>query len=140
MRRSESRPKSLQAALVTLGLVTCGYGVWAFLVPHSFFADVAHFEPYNRHLVHDVGVFQIAVGVSLLIASSTDSALVVAFGGFAVFETLHLASHVIDRHLGGKPAVDIPFFAMQAVVGIWALRASWVRAQRSPARPTSVGS
>ena len=30
-------------------------GVWAFADPESFFDDAAHFEPYNQHLLQDIG-------------------------------------------------------------------------------------
>jgi uncharacterized membrane protein len=120
---SESR--GLKAALVVLGAATLAFGMWAFAAPHSFFAHVAHFEPYNRHFTHDAGALQVGIGVSLLLAAWARSAVVVALGGFVVFQVLHVTSHVMDRDLGGKPWLDIPFLGLLAVVGIGALRRGW---------------
>jgi hypothetical protein len=52
------------------------FGAWAFADPESFFDEVATFEPYNQHLIQDVGAFQIGLGAVLLIAAGV--ALVVA--------------------------------------------------------------
>jgi uncharacterized membrane protein len=121
----QRQSRGVTAALVVLGAATFAFGVWAFVAPHSFFANVAHFEPYNRHFTHDAGALQMGVGMSLLLAAWTRSAAVVALGGFVVFQVLHVASHVTDRDLGGKPWLDIPFLGLLAVVGIGALRRGW---------------
>ncbi|MEY2424358.1 MAG: hypothetical protein QOI95_4425 [Acidimicrobiaceae bacterium] len=120
-----SQSRGVNAALVVLGAATFAFGVWALVAPHSFFANVAHFEPYNRHFIHDAGALQVGVGMALLFAAWTRSAAVVALGGFVVFQVLHVASHVVDRELGGKPWIDIPFLGLLAVVGIGALRRGW---------------
>jgi hypothetical protein len=36
-----------------------GVGV---VFPHSFYDNVATFEPYNRHFLHDIGAFTIGLG------------------------------------------------------------------------------
>lgn len=50
------------------GLFFLAPGIWAFAAPHSFYDQVATFPPYNRHLLHDIGAFQIGIGVALLLA------------------------------------------------------------------------
>jgi hypothetical protein len=52
-------------------------GAWAF----PGFVDYA---PYNRHLIHDAGAFQLGIGVSLLVALWWPDGLLVALTGFAV--------------------------------------------------------
>jgi hypothetical protein len=32
-----------------------GSGLWAFTAPRSFYNTIATFEPYNRHVIHDIG-------------------------------------------------------------------------------------
>jgi len=44
------------------GLFMLVLGIWAFFAPASF-ADFVAF-PYNRHLLHDVGAFQIGIGTT----------------------------------------------------------------------------
>ena len=114
----------LRAVLVTcafLGLITLILGIWAFVAPMSFFEVLAPFEPYNRHFLHDAGVLQIGVGVSMLLAAAQRSPVEVALGGFVAFEALHVVSHVIDRNLGGRPAFDITALAVLTVAGVAAL-------------------
>ena len=66
MRPSPWAPPDLRpgvtAAVFISGLFMLALGIWAFFAPASF-ADFAAF-PYNRHLLHDVGAFQIGLGVA----------------------------------------------------------------------------
>lgn len=134
----------LRIVLVTcaaLGLITLVLGIWAFVAPMSFFEVLAPFEPYNRHFLHDAGVLQIGVGVSMLLAAARRSPVEVALGGFIAFEALHVVSHVIDRNLGGRPAFDITALTVLTLAGVAALIAG--RRQRSdkagPTPPTPAG-
>lgn len=43
--------------------------MWALVAPRSFFTSLATFEPYNPHLLHDIGAFQIGIGAVLLLAA-----------------------------------------------------------------------
>lgn len=125
----------------TLGLITLVLGIWAFVAPMSFFEVLAPFEPYNRHFLHDAGVLQIGVGVSMLLAAARRSPVEVALGGFVTFEALHVVSHVIDRDLGGRPAFDITALTVLTLAGVAALIVG--RRQRSdkagPTPPTPTG-
>jgi hypothetical protein len=56
--------------MVALGLTALAAtffvpSLWAFLDARTFFNEVATFEPYNEHLVHDIGAFQIGIGAML---------------------------------------------------------------------------
>jgi hypothetical protein len=86
-------------ALMISGLFMIAFGVWAFFAPISFAEFVAF--PYNRHLLHDVGAFQIGIGVTLLLALLWADGIMVVLGGFVVGGIFHLLSHIIDRHIGG---------------------------------------
>ena len=54
------------AAVTIGGLFMLVLGIWAFFAPASFAEFVAF--PYNRHLLHDVGAFQIGIGTTMLLA------------------------------------------------------------------------
>jgi hypothetical protein len=54
------------AAVTIGGLFMLVLGIWAFFAPASF-AEIVAF-PYNRHLLHDVGAFQIGIGTTMLLA------------------------------------------------------------------------
>jgi hypothetical protein len=94
------------------------FGVWAFADPESFFDRVAMFEPYNQHLLQDIGAFQIGLGAVLLLAVLIpgQDAMAVALLGTGVGSTVHVVSHIIGRDLGGRPGSDIPVFIAQSLL------------------------
>jgi hypothetical protein len=93
----------VRLATLTGGLFTIALGGWAFFAPWSFFVRLATFEPYNRHLIHDIGAFQLGIGVSLLVVLRWSDALATVLAGAAVGAGFHWVSHVLDRGLGGRP-------------------------------------
>jgi len=111
---------------VVAGVVTLAAGLWALVAPHSFFSSVATFPPYNRHFVHDLGAFQIGLGVGLLAALRWSDALLVALVGFTVAAGAHFVSHVLDHNLGGHTATDLVGLGLLAGA---ALAATVVRAR-----------
>ncbi len=115
-RRGSRSAASIVAWLAGLFLVAVG--LWAMAGPRSFFDALAAFEPYNRHLIQDIGAFQIGLGAVLLIAVSPlgEDALTVALIGVGVGLTAHTVSHLLGTDLGGNPVVDIPFFAIAAAL------------------------
>jgi hypothetical protein len=54
------------AVLIISGLFMLAFGIWAFFAPVSFAEFVAF--PYNRHLLHDAGAFQIGIGTTVMLA------------------------------------------------------------------------
>jgi hypothetical protein len=83
-------------------------GGWAFLFPSDFYSIVATFSPYNVHLLHDAGAFQVGLGVVLIVASVAGRGLVPALIGVLAGSTLHVVAHLADIHLGGHPGTDLP--------------------------------
>jgi PPOX class probable F420-dependent enzyme len=75
-------------------------GVWALLWPGSF-AEAVKF-PEHTHFLHDVGSFQIGIGVTLALAVLWRDALAVVLTGFLVGNTIHAANHAVDLDLGGR--------------------------------------
>jgi len=84
------------------GVVNAVGGAWAFVAPRSFYENVASFEPYNLHLLHDLGAFQLGLGAALLAALAWRDALLVALAGGTVGAAVHFVSHLLDRDLGGR--------------------------------------
>ena len=92
-----------------------GSGLWAFLAPRSFFDNIATFEPYNRHFLHDAGAFSIGLGAVIALALLTDwDALRVALVGVGIGAVVHVISHAVDSDLGGKDT-DIPGLILVAI-------------------------
>ena len=113
------------AVLWGAGLFFLLPGIWAFADPQSFFDELAPFEPYNRHFIHDIGAFQIGIGVTLLLASRVKDAALVALAGGAAGAIVHLLAHVIDQDHGGKDT-DLPVFGVLAVLLIAAAVVRWM--------------
>lgn len=89
-------------------------GGWAFLFPTGFYSIVATFSPYNLHLIHDAGAFQVGLGVVLVAAAIAGRGLVPALIGVLTGSFLHLVAHLVDIHLGGHPGTDLPALTLIA--------------------------
>jgi hypothetical protein len=96
-------------------------GIWAFVAPRSWFDALATFEPYNKHFIHDIGTFQIGLGVAGVLAALRLKPLIVGLGALSAFQVLHVLSHVIDRDAGGRPGFDIPALGVFAALTVVAL-------------------
>ena len=119
MRPSPWAPPDLRpgvtAAVFISGLFMLALGIWAFFAPASF-ADFVAF-PYNRHLLHDVGAFQIGLGAAVLLALLWADCVMVVLAGYVVGTGFHLVSHIIDRHIGGH-GYDPLVLGLLVVVGL----------------------
>ena len=106
-------------ALIAAGLGAVffiGPGLWAFFDPQGFYDELATFEPYNEHFIHDIGAFQIGIGVALASAIwRRNDALLAALLGAAVGSVFHTIAHFIDHDLGGKDS-DVVVFSVITVV------------------------
>jgi hypothetical protein len=112
----------LRLLVLVAGLLLLTSGLWAMLAPDSFYAVVATYPPYNRHLIHDLGAFLLGLGVTLGLALALSDALLVALGGNAIAGVAHFVSHVVDRELGGQPTdpLTIGLFALLLVaLAVW---------------------
>jgi hypothetical protein len=120
-RSSFARPSIspvVRAVLLVAGLFYGVFGVWAFFAPESFAAFEAF--PFNLHLLHDIGAFQIGIGATLLLALLWSDAVMMALGGSVVGTTIHVVSHVIDSRLGGH-GTDAPALALLVAIGLAAM-------------------
>jgi hypothetical protein len=91
-------------------------GAWSFFWPESFHEHVAMFDPFNLHLFHDLGAFQLGIGVALLGALIWNDALVVALVGAVTAAIVHFASHLMDRDLGGRASDPLTLGILAAVL------------------------
>jgi hypothetical protein len=90
-------------AVTLAGAVFFGItGGWAFVDPSSFYHQLAHFPPYNRHLLHDIGAFELGLGTALTLGTLRWAGLRVALWSAAVANVLHAIAHIVDSDLGGR--------------------------------------
>ena len=84
------------------GLFYLTFGIWAFGAPESFAANIANYGTYNEHLTHDLGAFQIGIGVGALAGVLIADALAAALAGVAAASVMHGVSHIVDEGTGGR--------------------------------------
>jgi hypothetical protein len=106
----------IRVVVFVVAIFFIGLGIWALFSPQSFFDQLAHYPPYNKHLFHDVGAFQAGIGSTLLFALFRRDALGVALAGTSVGAVLHAISHIVDRDLGGKSTDPFLLSALALVI------------------------
>ena len=90
-------------------------GAWALLAPSSFFSAVATFPPANVHLLHDLGAFQIGLGLALIVPVALRVPLRAPFVAVLAASVLHVLAHIEDVRLGGHPTTDLPILTLICV-------------------------
>jgi hypothetical protein len=131
MVRVMDRTKVARGIAVAVGATFLLSGLWAFLAPQSWFDNIGNYPPYNKHFVHDLGAFQIGLGGMALLSLLWKAPLLAALAANAVAAIFHLASHLIDRDLGGRSTDPL-------LLGIFALLILWgafSAAEPAPKRP-----
>jgi hypothetical protein len=102
------------AVLAVAGAGMLAAGLWAGVAPRSFARFVAF--PYHEHFLHDLGAFQLGIGVTLLLALAWRDAAAVALAGFLVANSLHVVSHAVDQELGGRASDPYAIGAVSLLV------------------------
>jgi hypothetical protein len=128
----------LVTAAVLLGVVIFGVpGVWAFGWPRSFYDTIATYPPYNLHLFHDAGAFQLGVAAALAAALVWRDALTVALFGGTVGCGIHAISHFVDQDLGGRASDPWVLTVVTVVLAAGlAARLTTIRSVSRSDRPT----
>ncbi len=107
----------VRAVAAVAGATLLGIGLWAFFAAKSFYDVVATYPPYNEHFLHDIGAFNIGLGVVLLLALLWTDALLVVLAGNALGATFHAASHIADAEINGaRDPILTTLFAIALIV------------------------
>jgi uncharacterized membrane protein len=105
-----------RAVALLVGAFYLATGLWSFLAPTGFYAAVASFTPYNVHLLHDLGAFQVGLGLALVLPAALGRALMTSLVAVLGASLLHLVAHLEDLRLGSHPASDLPLLALVCVL------------------------
>src|SRR4029077_6401775 len=81
----------------------------------SFFSSVANFAPANIHLIHDLGAFQIGLGLALIVPVILGAPLRTSLIAVLGASIVHVGAHVEDVNLGGHPYTDLPALTLICV-------------------------
>lgn len=87
-------------------------GAWAFVAPLSFFSAIATFAPPNVHLLHDLGAFQIGLGLALTLPVALQISLRAPLIAVLAASLLHVLAHLEDIRLGGHPTTELPILSL----------------------------
>jgi hypothetical protein len=123
---------SIKVVAALAGLFYLTFGVWAFAAPESFFENIASYPPYNEHLIHDLGAFQIGIGVAALAGLLLSDALAAVLAGVAAGSLMHGISHIVDHGLGGRASDPwtVSLFGLIALLAFLAV--VWKEARPHP--------
>ncbi|MFI7441028.1 hypothetical protein [Nonomuraea indica] len=94
------RERLIKATVVMAAALMLVSGGWARLDPAGF-ARWAGW-PDHQHFLHDAGVFQLGIGLTMLSALWWRDVVAVVLAGFVFTNTFHAVNHWLDRHLGGR--------------------------------------
>jgi membrane protein implicated in regulation of membrane protease activity len=98
------------------------------LAPAGFYESIAAFDPYNAHLIQDIGAFQLGLAATLVLAAFlTNDALTAALIGVGVGALAHVVSHLLSLDSGGNPQLDIPSLSILSVLLLVAGAMRWRR-------------
>lgn len=97
-------------------MISLAAGLWAMIAPRSFYLNAAPFPPYNRHLFHDIGAFQIGLGSCLAASLAIKDALLVVLVGNTFTGVAHFTAHVVDRSQGGHASDPFIFGLLAALL------------------------
>jgi hypothetical protein len=86
----------LRAILAVAGLYNLALGLLALVAPGTFFEEIGLYGVENLHYVGDVGAFQFAAGIGLLVAAERPSWRVPVLMVGAVWFAAHAINHLFD--------------------------------------------
>ena len=114
-------------------------GAWAFLAPMSFFSSVATFAPLNIHLLHDVGAFQVGLGLALTapvaLRAPLRASLIAVLGASLLHVLAQLSSSRLRLGNEAVPPRGVPRYpALQASEGSPVLNPPSIGADGGPDR------
>jgi uncharacterized membrane protein len=117
----------LRAILFVVAAYHVITGVLALLAPDTFFDDIGRYGIENSHYVGDVGAFQLAFGLALLIAALRPAwrAPILYLG--ALWYALHALNHLFDideARSDARGAADTILIALGAALTFWLARVS----------------
>jgi hypothetical protein len=110
--------RTVRVVVVLTALTMLATGWWARLDPAGF-AAWANW-PNHVHFLHDAGVFQIGIGLMMLLALWWRDVIAVVLAGFIVTNSFHALNHALDLELGGHATDPWVLLAVSAlaVVGL----------------------
>jgi hypothetical protein len=132
VRRPATRLNFARMVVGIAAVIHLATSLLLLLAPYSYFMLIEHFPPYNRHDAGDLGAFQLALGMGLLLAAREPLRYRIIILMAAVANLLHMLNHIYDGLIMPTTLVywviDVGLLALMTV----ALIVAYLR----PGRPT----
>ena len=105
-----NRTTTLSILTALAAVFFLAFGIWPLVDARGFFDNLATFEPYNAHFLHDIGAFQLGIGATLAAALwKRQDAIFAALAGAGIGTAVHTGAHIADQDLGGKDSDAVVF-------------------------------
>jgi hypothetical protein len=124
--------RAMWAALVVLGAVNFAAGALALIAPGTFFDQIGRYGVENSHYVGDVGAFELAFGIAVLIAAWRPSWRVPVLALGALWYGFHAINHAFDVGEARTDARGIFDTAYIAVGALLFAYLAWAAARLAP--------
>jgi Domain of unknown function (DUF4345) len=124
---------ALRWNLLIVGVFLLATGLVALIAPDTFFDDIGHYGVENSHYVGDVGAFQAAAGIGVLLAVNRPSWRAPLLWVGAAWFGLHALNHLFDieeARSDARGAFDTVVLALGGIASAYMARVS-ERLQRS---------
>jgi hypothetical protein len=100
LTRVAVRPSIAQVVVAIAGILHLLVGLAMLLAPMWFFVTIGTFPPFNRHYIGDLGAFQLAMGVGLLLAARAPARQRLLIFTIALGNLVHMFNHAYDALIG----------------------------------------
>ena len=110
--------RALKVILVAAGAYNALLGLLAMVAPDTFFDDIGRYGVENSHYVGDVGAFQLAAGIGLLLAVNRPAWRAPLLWVGAVWFGLHALNHAFDTDEARSDARGVFDTVALALIGI----------------------
>lgn len=125
----------VRVVVVIAALSMLTFGIWARVDPAGF-ATWANW-PNHVHFLHDAGVFQIGIGLMLLLSLWWRDVIAVVLTGFIFTNTFHALNHALDLEHGGHRADSWGLLGISIIASVGLV--ARVRSRREQTAPVPAG-
>jgi hypothetical protein len=112
--------RALRWSLLIVGVLQLLTGLLALIAPDTFFDDIGRYGVENSHYVGDVGAFQAAAGIGLLLAANRPSWRAPLLWVGAIWFELHALNHLFDIGEARSDARGVADTVLLALLGVGA--------------------
>jgi hypothetical protein len=132
MTNTRSQDTFVRVVVVIAGISYLLAGLALVLIPEWFFNNIGYFPPFNHHYAGDLGMFQIPMGIGLLLAVRDPARHRLLIGVATVGSILHIVNHLYDDLGSGDMAHLLKDAGPLVLLAVLMLVALYILARKTP--------